>query len=208
MSDTYYSFAAEGQSHFFRVLADVEEEILEPFFNTDGWKYSREYFETIPAFYQNKQLTALGGLEIVGTVMCFIGTCFAKKIFDDFYEKTLKRPVGAQIDRLMNALSIPDGKTVEYRDVVHLKDIDLVVVVRATMKKDCGEAIQRQIMQAHRIAYDYIKNNGRKAPIHCHRIIDGKIDIEPEFFSSLEEIKKNEQNKTLSVWKKAVSRND
>jgi hypothetical protein len=190
MPDTYYSFGLEGQSHFIRLAAEIQGEIVEPFFEADGWRYDREYFERIPALYQNKRSTALSGLEVVGVVMGFIGTCFAKKIFDEVYERTLKRPIGAQLDKLLSAVNVPPGKIIEYRDIIYLEDIDLVVVIRAFASKDCGSDIQRQVMLAHRVAHNYIEHNGRKAPIHCHIIVDGNISTEPELFVTLEEIKK------------------
>jgi len=202
MSDAYYSFGLEGQSHFMRPAAEIQGEIVEPFFESEGWHYDRDYFERIPALYQNRRPTALAGLEIVGVVMGFIGTCFAKKVFDEVYERTLKRPIGAQLDKLLRTIDMAQGKVIEYRDIIYLEDIDLVVVIRAFASKDCGSDLQRQVMQAHRVAHSYIEHNGRKAAIHCHKIVDGEISSEPELFSTLEEIKKNERTKTREIWRK------
>lgn len=129
-------------------------------------------------------------------------TCFAKKMFDEVYERTLKRPIGAQLDKLLKTINVAQGKVVEYRDIIYLEDIDLVVVIRAIARKDCGSDLQRQVMQAHRVAHNYIEHNGRKAAIHCHKIVDGEISSEPELFSTLEEIKKNERTKTREIWRK------
>lgn len=202
MPYTYYSFGLEGQSHFMRPAAEIQEEIVEPFFEAEGWRYDKEYFERIPALYQNKRPTALSGIEIVGVVMGFIGTCFAKKIFDEVYERTLKRPIGTQLDKLLRAIDVPPGKVIEYRDIIYLEDIDLVVVIRAIASKDCGSDLQRQVMQAHRVAHSYIEHNGRKAVIHCHKIVDGQISSEPELFSTLEEIKRNERTETKHMWRR------
>jgi hypothetical protein len=202
MADAYYSFGLEGQSHFMRPAAEIQCEIVEPFFEAEGWLYDRDYFERIPALYRNKRPTALAGLEIAGVVMGFIGTCFAKKVFDEVYERTLKRPIGAQIDKLLRTIDVAPGMVIEYRDIIYLEDINLVVVIRAIASKDCGADLQRQIMQAHRVAYSYIEHNGRKAAIHCHKIVDGEVSLEPELFSTLEEIKKNERTKTRDMWRK------
>lgn len=127
--------------------------------------------------------------------MCFIGSCFAKKIFDEVYERTLKRPIGAQLDKLLTTIKISSGKTVEYRDIIYLEDIDLVVVIRAVAKTDCGSMVQEQVMQAHRVAHGYIEQHGRKASIHCHTIVEGRVTIEPELFSTLDEIKQHDRAK-------------
>lgn len=193
MHNARYTFGHEGQSYFLRPALEIQGAVVEPFFEDDGWHYDRDYFSRVPALSQSRQPTALGGLEVAGIVMCFIGTCFGKKIFDEVYERTLKRPIGAQLDKLLATVVIPAGKTVEYRDIIYLEDIDLVVVIRAVATKDRGAAIQQEVMQAHRIAHGYIEQHGRKAPIHCHKIVDGRVDIVPELFSTLEEIKQSDR---------------
>lgn len=178
--------------HLLRPASEVQEEIIEPFFETDDWHYDRKYFEAIPALYRRKQVTALAGLEVALVVMCFIGTCFAKKIFDEVYERTLKRPIGVQLDRLFKKVEVPVGKIIEYRDVIYFEDIDLVVVIRAIATKETTDNLQSHVMQAHRVAHSYIEQHGRQAPIHCHKISDGQIDVEPELFHTLEAIKQHD----------------
>lgn len=193
MQQARYSFGLEGPLHILRPAAEIQAETVEPFFEGDGWQYDLEYFEKIPALFQRRVPTALAGLEVAAVVTCFIGCWFAKKILDEIYERTLKRPIGAQIDKLLQTVEVPKGKAVEYRDVIYFEDIDLAVVIRAIAEKDCGEELQRQVMQAHRVAYTYIDKNGRKAPIHCHKIVNGLIASDPELFSTLEEIKKHDR---------------
>ncbi|AVT04640.1 hypothetical protein [Paracidovorax avenae] len=194
MQSARYTFGHEGQNHFLRPAIEIQGAVIEPFFENDGWQYDNDYFVRIPALYQSRRPTALGGFEIAGVVMCFIGTCFAKKIFDEIYERTLKRPIGAQLDKLLATVQIPPGKNVEYRDIIYFEDIDLVVVIRAIATKDCGADVQRHVMQAHRLAHEYIEQHGRKAPIHCHKIVNGHVAIEPELFNTLEEIKQHDRS--------------
>lgn len=189
-----YSFGLEGSTHLLRPSIDAIEETLEPFFHTDGWQYDQKYFEAVPALYRRTQPTALGGGEVVLVVMGFLGTCFAKKIFDEVYERTLKRPVGAQLDRLFNKVEVPAGKIIEYRDVIYFEDIDLVVVIRAIATKEATVDLQSHVMLAHRIAHSYIEQHGRQAPIHCHIILNGQIAIEPELFRTLEAIKQHDRS--------------
>ena len=188
-----YSFGTEGSAHFLRAAAEVQEEVIEPFFDTDDWQYDRDYFERIPALYRRKQPMAFTGTEVAIAVGCFLGTCFGRKIFDEFYERTLKRPIAAQFDKLFTKIEVPAGKVVEYRDVVYFEDIDLVVVVRAFATKENTKELQYQVMQAHRIAYSHIEQHGRQAPIHCHTISDGQIAIQPALFESLEAIKQQDK---------------
>ena len=136
MHNARYTFGHEGQSYFLRPALDIQGATVEPFFESGGWQHDHDYFARIPALYQSRQPTALGGLEVAGVVIGFIGSCFAKKIFDEVYERTLKRPIGAQLDKLLSTVEIPSGKTVEYRDIIYLEDIDLVVVIRAVANKN------------------------------------------------------------------------
>lgn len=188
-----YTFGIEGSSRLIRAAADAQDETVAPFFDTDGWQHDLKYFEAVPALHQRRQLTALGGSEVALVVMGFIGSCFAKKIFDEVYERTLKRPIGAQMDNLFKKIELPVRKVIEYRDVIYLEDIDLVVVIRTLATKETTADLQSQVMQAHRVAHSFIEQHGRQAPIHCHNISDGQIAIEPQLFRTLEAIKQHDR---------------
>lgn len=186
-----YSFGIEGQKHLIMAAADAIESTVQPYFeDSEEWSYDKDYFSRIPALKTSPAVMAFGGWDVAGIVMCFIGAAFATKIFDEVYERTLKRPIGKQLDLLLNTISIPEGKSIEYRDIIYFEDIQLVVVIRVIAGKNCGQELEKQVMQAHLIAHTYIEQNGRKAPIHCHKIIDGRVEIEPELYSTLDEIKK------------------
>lgn len=193
MAPPRYCFGLEGSSHFIRSAADAQGEVMEPFFDDGNWDYAPDFFREIPALYQNQRPVALAGVELFGIVVCFIGTCFAKKIFDEVYERTLKRPIGAQMDKFFATTTVPAGKAIEYRDVIYLEDIDLVVVVRALVEPESTALVQSNVLQAHLVAHSYIEKNGRKAPIHCHKVAHGLVSLEPEFFNTLEEIKQHDR---------------
>ena len=188
MNDRYkYTFAIEGQTHFMRIAIDA----LEPFeasLLASGWEEATKYFTANPVLYKKPRPTALSGLEIVGAIVAFTATCFATKVFDEFYERLLKRPVGACVDAVLEKLSIPGSKLLEFRDVVYFEDIDVAVVVRILTEKPGEQNINAQLLEAHRVAHEYLSKNGRKAPIHCHRVLNGKIDAEPTFFISIEHL--------------------
>ena len=195
-----YSFGLDGPSAFSRPAADVQGEILEPFFDSHEWEYARDYFTEGPAMYVNRKPTAIGGLEVFGIIVGFIGTCFAKKIFDEVYERTLKRPIGAFLDALFQKPEVPAGKVVEYRDVIRLEDIDLVVVVRTLVTKESTSDVQATVMHGHRVAHAFIESHGKKAPVHCHTIKGGQIPSEPELFESLEQIKQKDRADAKPRW--------
>lgn len=193
MSNPRYSFGIEGPTHFMRAAIDAQGEVMEPFFDETNWDYAPAYFEKIPAFHQKRQPTALSGIEVFVIIFGFIGTCFAKKIFDEVYERTAKRPIAELLDKFFSKVNVPAGKSIEYRDVIYLEDIDLVVVIRALADKETTNELQIQVRQAHRVAHSYIELHGRKAPIHCHTVTAGHVSLEPEYFSTLEEIKQHDR---------------
>lgn len=197
-----YCFGLEGASPFMRPAADAQGEVLEPFFESEDWEYAPDYFLNVPSLHLNSRPQAMGGLEVFGVILGFIGTCFAKKIFDEVYERTAKRPIGAYLDSFFQKARVPDGKAVEYRDVIYLEDIDLAVVIRAIATKETTGGVQTQVMHGHRVAHAYIETHGRKAPVHCHEIIDGLVSSEPELFQTLEEIKRQDRSQAKMMWRK------
>jgi len=197
-----YSFGLEGSSHFMRSATEAQEEVLEPFFKDADWQYAPNYFTDLPALYLNRKPTALlNGIEIFGVIVGFIGTYFATKIFDEVYERTLKRPIGEYLDTFFRKVKTPNGMAVEYRDIIYLEDIDLAVVIRAIVTKETTKELQTQVMQAHRIAHTYIETHGREAPIHCHKIVNKQISVDPELFQTLEEVKQHERVKVKPMWR-------
>lgn len=161
---------------------------LDNFYAADTWQENPAYFEGIPHLRQNKNVRALGLPEIIGGFTIFVASCFAKKVFDELYDRTLKRPIGEFLDRLFVKDSPVADKLLELRDVVYFEDIDTVVVVRATISQSDGRNIAPLLLEAHRIAHNHIEQHGRRAPVHCHSIKDGRIDIEPRLYISLEQL--------------------
>jgi hypothetical protein len=196
-----YCFGLDGSAPFMRPAADALE-VLQPFFESDEWEYAPEYFTSAPALYLNRSPQAMSGLEVFGVIFGFIGTCFAKKLFDEVYERTLKRPIGAYLDSFFQKATVPEGKAVEYRDVIYFEDLDLAVVIRVIATKETTAQVQTQVMHGHRVAHAYIETHGRSAPIHCHKIIDGQVSVDPEFFQNLEEIKRQDRAHLKVTWRK------
>ncbi|TEA58539.1 hypothetical protein, partial [Pseudomonas sp. CH235] len=98
---TNYTFALEGHSRFISEVTTIRENYLEPILESEDWDYSSKFFQDIPSLRLDFRPKALGGLEVAGTVILFLGTCFAKKVFDEFYDRLLKRPVGEMVDTII-----------------------------------------------------------------------------------------------------------
>ncbi|WP_143748062.1 hypothetical protein [Burkholderia sp. JKS000303] len=187
-----YTLGMVGQSHFMGVAIDAIG-TLETTMNEGGWEAAPQYFRENPVLRITQKITAFSGMEVVGAVMAFTATCFAKKVFDEFYDRLMKRKVGECVEGIIEKFKVPDGKLIEFRDVVYFSDIDLAVVVRFLTKNPDAKRVDAQLIAGHRIAYDYVLANGRKAPVHCHRILEGKVDADPEFFVSMDDLQDNDR---------------
>ncbi|KAF2390794.1 hypothetical protein [Pseudomonas frederiksbergensis] len=190
---TTYTFALEGHSRFISEASTIREDLLEPLLENDEWEYSSRSFENIPSLKLDFRPKALGGLEVAGAVMLFLGTCFAKKVFDEFYDRLLKRPVGEMVDMIIKKVKLPDHAYLEYRDIVYFEDIDTSVVIRLLLKTTEGIDVDSLLLEGHKAAHEYLEAHGKKAEIHCHKIVDGKLDVNPGFFSSLDHIKASDR---------------
>lgn len=188
MSATPYCVGCEGNSRFIRASADAFESVLEEYFCGGAWSQDSSLPRRVPSLVQSERPRALGAAEVAGAFVVFIATCFGKKIFDEFYERLLKRPLAPFLDQLCRNEAVSAKGSVEIRDVVYLSDIDTTVVVRAVVTSETAAETARLFLQAHRVAHAYLVQHGRKAPLHCHTIGDGKVSIEPELFLSLEHL--------------------
>lgn len=179
MNSIVFTYVCEGNSQFYSSVAEALDETLEEFHESEGWKNDPSYFRSLAAIPNEGRYYANYVGEIFGAFSIFVVSCFAKKIFDELYERTAKRPVGAFLDRL---LSRTEGKAIEIQNVIYLEDIDVWVVICAVVKEGEAETTEKLFLQAHRIAHAYLQVNGRRAAVHCHTIRDGRIDIEPVLY--------------------------
>lgn len=192
MIDSYrYTFGIEGQQHFIRAAIDALDP-LERALKECDWEESTDFFKNNPTLYTHQGPTALSGIEIFACLTAFTASCIGKKVFDEFYDRLWKRPVGACIDTILEKVNIQGNKLLEFRDVVYFEDLDVAIVVRFLTKTQCAKIIDAQLLEAHRLAYEYLSKNGRKAPIHCHRVVDGKVDPEPQLYMSINSMRNEE----------------
>lgn len=193
MIDKYkYMFGLEGQQHFSCAAIDALETIQRALQDGD-WEESPEFFKNNPTLYKHQAPTALSGIEIAGGLAFFTAACFGTKVFDEFYDRLLKRPVGACIDTLLEKIKFQGNKLLEFRDVVYFEDLDVAVVVRVLTRTQGAKVIDEDLLEAHRLAHAYLSKNGKKAPIHCHRVVEGKVDPEPQLFISIESMRNEEK---------------
>jgi hypothetical protein len=198
MPPTTYTFGSLGNARFFRAVADALGE-LDPFFSGPAWKEDSSLPRRVPALARDETVRALGALEVAGAFTIFIASCFGKKIFDEVYDRLLKRPLAPFLDRLFAPDSPVHGKSVELRDVIYLEDIDTTVVVRAILSAEEAQAANTLLLNGHRVAHAYLAAHGRKAPVHCHTVKSGQVNVEPELYLSLEHEHRQAQSRQSSA---------
>ncbi len=185
MTHIAYCLGIEGNSRFISAILDASAGTLNEFFAQPEWEQDSALPTRVPQLHPDITVRNLGFLEVAGGISIFILSCFGKKIFDEFYERSLKRPLAPFLDKLFSSNSLPQGETIELRDVVYLEDIDTVVVVRALVNEQTAKEAVPLFLSAHRVAHAYIEKHGKQAPVHCHTIENGKVSIEPELFLSV-----------------------
>lgn len=188
-----YTFGLIGSTNFMEAAIEPME-TLDQFLKNDGWEESDEFVKGNPVINPQYRPRALSGLEVIGGLLIFTCTCFGKKIFDEFYERLLKRPVGTCIDSLLVKCSFGKKKQIEFRDIVFYENIDLTVIIRVFVDKSNAPIIEKQLLEAHRLAFAYVLKEGRQAPIHCHCVVDNKIDSIPELYDSMKQIQQHDKN--------------
>ncbi len=191
-----YAFSTKGNANFFRAVADATEIVLDNSLSEPDWLYDQGYFKDIPILRQKQRVLAHCDFEILGMVAMFMAGYFSEKILDEIYDRLMKRPIAEFIDALLKNIKIQDGKIIEYRDVIHFENLGLTIVIRVYVGPDNNLNIQDLLLHAHRTAYEDIKTNGVRAPIHCFEIKNGLLTLEPSLFNGLEEINQNDLQNT------------
>lgn len=188
MHTTSFAFGTEGSAQIFRAVADAVDETIGDYYRKLGWNENHTFPRGIASLEQDESVRNVGFLEIAGVLSVFVLSCFGKKIFDEVYDRTAKRPIAEFLDRVLSSVEIPKGKTIEFRDVIYLEDIDAVIVIRAMIDGKDTKRVTELMLQGHRVAHSYIETHGRVAPVHCHTIREGKIELEPKAFRTLAQL--------------------
>jgi hypothetical protein len=178
-----FTFVAQGNSHFLKAVADALE-TFETLEKSGEWAQETDYFRKMSPAASEGRPFALAFGEIAGAFAFFMASCFGKKIFDEIYDRTAKRPIAEFLTKI---LSLTDGKPIEYRDAIYLEDIKTLVIIRSLVHSGEERQAAKALLEGHRVAHLFLTNHGRKAEIHCHTIEGGKIDLNPELFDSLDQ---------------------
>lgn len=183
-----------------RIAIDTIGSELEPVLADSDWQESSEPMKANKALYIDTRPTMDAGLvtgAIIGLCV-FVGAWAGNKLLDEIYEEKLKEPLHRLLSEAFNKANFPSNKRLEYQHVVTFNDIGLTILVRLLLndKSEITESLG-QMMHVHKLASEWIENNGKGAPIHCYVISDGKCNIEPRFYNSLDEVKREEREQVI-----------
>ena len=203
VNPTRYCFFAAGDADFFRAVADAERRYLAGFLASSDWELSTESVQSVPAL--RSQPGAMNvGLGAVAVVGLFITTCFGRKIFDEVYNRTLKRPIAAFLDSIFSARTQQSSAPIQFQDVIHFEDINVVVVIQTDVRRSQVAPIQKVLPEAWIVAHDYIQRHGVKAPVHVHKIKAGQVSRQPELFESLHQARTPKRKQRAPKGKKDI----
>lgn len=175
-------------------LKDAIEPIfsnLKPAIESQGWEQSSEEMETQPALFVDRELKAHGTIvtTLVYGAVFFVASWAGNKVLDQFFTEKLQEISNKVASVLLKKFNLNSNKIIEVRHIVWYKDIELAIVLRMKIKNENQiKENSNALIQAHRNASSWFEANGKQAPVHCYIIKDGKSNIEPLLYQSIQEM--------------------
>lgn len=200
MDSITYTYFIGGQNPYMRAAIDAIGSELDPVLANTDWEESSEPMKSNKALYLNTRPTMDAGIVSgVAIGLClFIGGWAGNKLLDEIYEEKLREPLFRLLGEAFRKANLPPNKRLEYQHVVTFEDIGLTILVRLLLnhENEIPESLN-QMTHVHKLATEWIEKKGKGAPIHCYVISDGKCNVEPLFYSSLEEVKREERDRVI-----------
>jgi hypothetical protein len=191
-----YTLLLGGRNPFFRNAIDPLHELFKPTLVDEGWEIiDGDDVDAVPALHISRQITADATVvaTLVVGVIVFISSWAGEKILDRFFEKKLQKAVNNLLSKIDRGSNFSEDQVIEYQHVVWYEDIELGVVLRLRVKNSDTEKYNDALLQAHRCASSWINSQGRQAPIHAYIIEDGKCNLEPKLYQSLQHMEDEER---------------
>ena len=185
-----YTIMLGGSQPYLKDAIETIYSNLQPVIESQGWEQSSEEMETQPALFVDRELKAHGTIVtslVYGAI--FIASWAGNKVLDQFFTDELQKISNKVASILLKRFNLKAHKLIEVRHIVWYKDIELAVVIR--MKVNNEKQIKENsnaLIQAHRNASSWFKANGKQAPVHCYIIENGKSNIEPILYQSIQEM--------------------
>ncbi|MEW8053271.1 MAG: hypothetical protein AB2809_23190 [Candidatus Thiodiazotropha sp.] len=200
MDSVTYTYFVAGQNPFMRAAIDAIGSELDPVLANTDWQESSEPMKSNKALHLDTRPTMDAGMVsglVIGLCL-FVGGWAGNKLLDEIYQEKLREPLLRLLREAFKNAKLPSNKRLEYQHVVTFNDIGVTILIRLLLdhEDEISESLE-QMTHVHKLASEWIEKNGKGAPIHCYVVADSKCNVEPQFYNSLEEVKREEYDRVI-----------
>lgn len=202
MEGLSYSFLFGGQSQQLSRFLDAFDESLSPHLESLGVEEVDSAAGNRPELTFERRVTADAGVStaVIGLVF-FVAGWAGNHILDELFEDRFKEGLKGLISKARKNILLSRTEPIEYRSVICKSEDYPTVVIRLKVEiDDTLSGLTDSIKFAHAHAERWIAVNGRKAEIHCHTIVSGQCNLEPDFYSNIKEIDTEKKRAEVRDW--------
>lgn len=202
MEGLSYRFFFGGQSHQLIRFLDAFDENLSPHLKSSGIEEADNAVANRPELTFERRATADAGIStaVIGLVF-FVAGWAGNHILDELFEDKFKEGLKGLISKARKNIPLSRTEPIEYRSVICKTEGHPTVVIRLNVETDHTlSGLTDSIKFAHAHAENWIATNGKKAEIHCHTIVNGQCNLEPEFYSNIKDIDIKKRKAEVRSW--------
>lgn len=202
MEGLSYRFFFGGQSHQLIRFLDAFDENLSPHLKSSGIEEADDTVADRPELKFERKITADAGIStaVIGLVF-FVAYWAGNHILDELFEDKFKEGLKGLISKARKNIPLNRTEPIEYRSIICKPAGHPTVVIRLNVETDHTlSELTDSIKFAHAHAENWIVSNGKKAEIHCHTIVNGQCNIEPELYSNIKDIDTRKRNAEVRSW--------
>lgn len=202
MEGLSYRFFFGGQSHQLIRFLDAFDENLSSHLKNSGVEEADDAVANRPELTFERKVTADAGVStaVIGLVF-FVAGWAGNHILDELFEDKFKEGLKGLTSKVRNNIKMSRTESIEYRSVICKPEGHPTVVIRLNVETDHTlSGLTDSIKFAHAHAENWIAANGKKAEIHCHTIVNGQFNLEPELYSNIKEIDIRNRKTEVRNW--------
>ncbi len=202
MEGLSYRFFFGGQSHQLIRFLDAFDENLSTHLKDSGIEEADNSIANRPELTFERKVTADAGVStaVIGLVFFVVGWA-GNHILDELFEEKFKEGLKGLISKARKNIPLSRTEPIEYRSIICGPKDYPTVVIRLKIETDHTlSGLTDSIKFAHAHAENWIATNGKKAEIHCHTIVNGQCNLEPELYSNIKDIDIKKRKTEVRHW--------
>lgn len=197
-----YTFYFDGPSHILGASIDPMEKNIVKLIDSYNWSYNNNIIKDYSVFYFNTTPTAsFKAVKIFAFgIVLTVANWALDKSLDELYDLKVREAIVDYYDETLN--NVPSGKdfVFEYRNMVFYKEYNTLVIIRMRSKSPKEfEQMFEFLIDIHKMALRYLKENGQKAPIHDYILENNHVNIEPNLFNTLDDMKNDTRDNIMII---------